>query len=164
MIDKIEQCTKIINDKNFFIVDDKDKEPPYIVNENGEFEIVNNTKKELFFIAIDSCVYDSKDDTRCDCAIYDEDTFCFIELKRCKRTAWKSHRETAENQLKNTIQTFTKYVITKNKKLEAFMSCNCTINNEYTKIRKTSNKHETITYFEETLNTSLYCDTKKEFK
>jgi len=44
------------------------------------------------------------------------------------------------------------------------MCCTCIIENEYTKIKKASNKSEIITYFEETLNTSLYCDNKKEFK
>jgi len=164
MTDKIEQCTKMINDSSFFIIDDKEKEPPYLVYKNGEFEVINQNKKELSFISIDSCVYDSKDDTRCDCAIYDEVTFCFIELKHCKRTAWKRHRAKAEDQLKKTIETFEEEGITKDKKLEAFMSCNCTIDSEYTKIKRISNKFEVITYFKDNLNTDLYCDTKKEFK
>ena len=163
MIDKLIECTQIISDNNFFIIDDKENHPPYIVDKNGEFNIINNSKKQLSFIAIDSCIYNSQDDTRCDCAISDNETFCFIELKHTKRTAWKKRRDDAQKQLEATISEFTTKNVTQNKKLEAFMCCNCTIDNEYTKIRNATNTSEKETYFELALNTSLYCDTKKEF-
>jgi len=163
MTDKVEQCTQITSDKNFFIIDDNEQNPPYIVEKNGEFEIINNNEKQLSFVAIDSCIYDSQDDTRADCAIYDDKTFCFIELKHSKRTSWKRHRITAEKQLKNTINNFQSLDIIKNKRLEAYMCCTCTLGKEYTKIKKASNKNEIIRYFDKTLNTNLYCDNKKEF-
>lgn len=150
MIEKLEQCTQLISEKNFFILDDKEEKAPYIVATSGEFEIINNNKKELKFIAIDSFIYNSEDNKRCDCAIYDDGTFCFIELKNSKRTNWHNHRKKAESQLEETIKTFISSGITKNRKLEAYMCCNCKI--------------EIKVYFQDNLNTSLYCDTQKEFK
>lgn len=160
----INECSEVISLTNFFIQDGEDNKPVYIVDNNGEFQIINNDKKDLTFIAIDSCIYNSEDDKRCDCAIYDDNTLCFIELKNCKRTAWKSHRENAEKQLEKTINNFKSQSIIKDKNLEAYMCCTCIIDNKFTKIKKASNKSEVITYFEDTLNTSLYCDAKKEFK
>jgi len=170
MTKTIEECSEVTSLSNFFIKDGEEKEPAYIVLENGEFNIINSNTKELTFIATDSCVYTSDDETRCDCVVHDDKTFCFIELKNCKRTAWKNHREKAEKQLENTIRNFEEKNILNGKNLEAYMCCTCTITNEdteekeYTKIQRASNKSEIITYFEDSLNTSLYCDNQKEFK
>jgi len=164
MSKSIVECSEIITSSNFFIKDGKEKEPAFIVDKDGEFEIINTNEKEILFIVTDNCMYDSEDETRCDCIISDDKTFCFIELKNCKRTAWKNHREKAEKQLENTINNFKSESAIKDKNLEAYMCCTCIIDDEYTKIKKASNKSEIITYFEETLNTSLYCDNKKEFK
>jgi len=163
MINNLLECTKTISDEIFFIIDDKEDEPPYIVGKDGEFKIINSQKKELSFISIDSCIYGEKDIARCDCAIYDDKTFCFIELKHTKTTNWKRRRSDAEKQVEATINNFKNDDIVKGKILEAYMCCNCTIDNEYTKIQSASNSSEKITYFELELNTSLYCDTKKEF-
>lgn len=160
----LEECIEVTSLASFFIKDDKEKEPASIVLENGEFEIINKNKKELSFLPIDGCVYKSDDEKRCDCVVHDDKTFCFIELKNCKRTNWKKYREPAEKQLERTIKNFKSESIIKDKNLEAYMCCTCTIDNEYTKIKSASNKSEIITYFEESLNTSLYCDNKKEFK
>lgn len=163
MINKIKKCTQNINDKHFFIIDDKQNKPAYIVSNNGEFEIINKNTKELCFLAIDDCIYDSTDGTRCDCAIYDDKTFSFIELKHTKRTSWKNSRETAQTQLETAIKEFENLDIISNKKLEAYMCCTCKIDTNYTKISKASIKSEIIVYFQDELNITLYCDNKKEF-
>ena len=164
MTKTIEECSEVTSLPAFFIKDGEDKEPAYIDPKKGEFNIINKNEKKLTFIATDSCVYKSDDEKRCDCVMHDDKTFCFIELKNCKRTAWKNHRETAEKQLETTIRNFEAKNIIKDKNLEAYMCCTCTIENEYTKIKRASNKSEVITYFEDSLNTSLYCHNEKEFK
>jgi len=158
-------CEQIVSDKNFYIIDDIKSKPAYIISDNGEFNIINNNEKNITFIAIDSCIYNSDDDTRCDFAIYDENNFCFVELKHTeKRTSWKRHRKKAQEQLESTINDFKSVAITDNKQLEAYMCCTCKISNKNTKIKNASNQIERITYFEENLDTILYCDNQKEFK
>lgn len=163
MISNFETCLESVDEKHFFIQDGKDERPAFRVETNGEFEVVNNRDSPINFLQIDSCIYDSNDSKRCDCAIYSDDTFCFIELKSSKRTNWKSHRESAEKQLKASILAFNDEDITKNKILEAYMCCTCKVDGNFTKISRASNNYEVQTYFIDELNTKLYCDTKKEF-
>jgi len=164
MQSKIATCLETISKKHFFIADDIEQKPAFIKDTNGQFEVINHTKKDINFLKIDDCIYTSKDDSRCDCAIFDDKIFCFVELKTCKRTAWKTHREKSKKQLENTILNFKNNDIIKNKKLEAYISYTCTINNKYHKIKKASNSFEIETYFKDVLNTDLYCNNKKEFK
>jgi len=163
MIHNFNECLENVDKKHFFIQDGDDQLPAFVVEKNGEFEVINNTGSHINFLKIDSCVYHSKHSTRCDCTIYNDDTFCFLELKSSKRTNWKSHRESAEKQLKTTILDFTNEDVTKDKTLEAYMCCTCTIDGNFTQILRASNNYEVQTYFIDELNTKLYCDTKKEF-
>jgi len=164
VISNFSKCIESINKKYFFIKDGDNQEPAYIVEENGEFKVVNNTDNDILFLKTDACIYTSKAPKRCDCIVYNDDTLCFIELKSTKRTQWKSWRKSAEEQLKETILNFRNEDITQNKTLEAYMCCTyCDINDKLTKISRASNNSDTITYFEDELKTALYCDTKKEF-
>ncbi len=164
MINNFSECVENINKKRFFIRDGNDQEPVCVAEDNGEFEVTNNTSDFLHLLKTDSCVYISKAPKRCDCIIYNNHTVCFIELKLTKRTQWKSWRNSAEEQLEATILQLKDKDITQNKALEAYMCCTyCDINDKITKISRATNKNETITYFEDELNTALYCDTKKEF-
>ena len=135
MINNLSQCTENIDKKHFFIKDGDDQKPAFIIEKNGEFEVINNTDNSIKFLKIDACIYNSNDNLRCDCAIYNDNVFCFIELKNSKRTNWKSHRESAEKQLKATILDFQNEEITQNKTFEAYMCCTyCDINDKITKI------------------------------
>ncbi len=164
MINNFDDCLESIEKKYFFIKDGDDQKPAFIVENNGEFKVINNTSFPINFLKTDSCVSTSTDDKRCDCAIYNDDTFCFIELKTSKRTNWKSHRETAQKQLKATILDFENEDIIKNKKKEAYMCCNsCDIDGNFTRILSASNSSNIQTYFRDTLETRLHCNTKKEF-
>ena len=164
MINNFDNCLESVNKPHFFIRDGEDQKPAFIVDENGEFEVVNNTSNSIYFLKTDSCVYTSKAPKRCDCTIYNDNTFCFVELKLTKRTQWKSWRNSAEEQLEATIRNFKNKDIIQNKTLEAYMCCTyCDINDKITKISRATNKNETITYFQDELNTALYCGIKKEF-
>ncbi|MEA1954890.1 MAG: hypothetical protein U9N02_00160 [Campylobacterota bacterium] len=67
------------------------------------------------------------------CAIYNDDTFCFIELKCIKPKLLANTKRKAKRQLENTINKFNNQDIIKNKKLEAYMCFNCKIDENYTK-------------------------------
>ena len=151
--------------KHFFILDGENQEPSYIDEIDGEFEVINNTNNPINFLQIDSCILNSSDDTRCDCAIYNDDTFCFIELKCIKPKNFQKKRKQAEEQLKVTIENFIQTDIVKNKTLEAFSCCNCKtkIDGKFEEITSKPKNKENVVFFELNLNTKLHCDTKKEF-
>jgi len=163
MINNLSECTETIDEKYFFIKDGDEGKPALIIKENGEFEVRNNTNSPINFIKIDSCISNSNDGKRSDCVIYNYDTFCFIELKCIKPKLLANTKRKAKKQLESTINKFNNQDIIKNKKREAYMCFNCKIDGNYTQISKATNPSATITYFEDELNTSLYCDTKKEF-
>ncbi|WP_297440407.1 hypothetical protein [Sulfurimonas sp.] len=165
MINNFNHCLESINKKNFFIQDGNDKQPAFIVEKHGEFEVINNTKHPINFLKIDSCVANSTDNSRCDCAIYNNTTFCFIELKCIKPKNLQKNRRKAEKQLEVTIQAFRNKEVLKTKILEAYVCCNCKIGTDssFEPITKKPNNKERIVYFMYELNTKLYCDTKKEF-
>lgn len=163
VINNFSTCVQNIDKKHFFIQDAQEQQPAFVVEKNGEFQVINNTSYPINFLKIDSCISNSSDTKRCDCAVYNDHTFCFIELKNSKRTNWKSHRKSAEEQLKATILDFSGTSITNNKILEAYMCCTCNIDGNFTKISRASNNYEIQTYFIDNLNTKLYCDTTKEF-
>ncbi len=163
MIDNIYDCLEVIPDKHFFIQDANDNNPAFIKNDNGQFEVINTTQGDINFLKIDDCIYSSQDETRCDCAVFNDKVFCFIELKTCKIKNQKAHRETADKQLKETIIRLKNESIAEDKNLEAYTCLTCKIDNQLTRITKTRHNN-TILEFKEDLNTRLYYNCKKEFK
>ncbi|MEA3352319.1 MAG: hypothetical protein U9Q33_00685 [Campylobacterota bacterium] len=157
-----DDCIEKITKEKFFIKDDIPNHPAYIVNEKGQFEVINNTQKEIGFLVIDDCVYDSSDESRCDCAIFDESKFCFIELKVCKIKKQKFNRKKADEQLKETIINFKEMDITKGKTLEAYSCLNCEHEEGFVRITNASSQ-DTILEFEEEYNTNLHYTCTKEF-
>lgn len=105
------KCFSVQN-TDFGIRDDQDKEqePSYIVFEIEEahFKVKNPTGKEIHFIAIDKCLWKDSDDIgkKCDCIIFDDTSFFFIEIKNPKIGRQGNHRKKAEIQLHNTIKAF----------------------------------------------------------
>lgn len=165
MIPNIDICYESIDKQHFFIQDGGDQEPTFIVESNGEFEVINPHNTPLTFLKTDSCVYDSNDKTRCDCVIYNETTFCFIELKCIKPKNFTKNRQKAEKQLEMTIKDFQNEELLKNKTLEAYVCSNCQvkIDDDFEPITKQPKNSEKKTHFLLNLNTKLYYSTKKEF-
>jgi len=165
MLIDFQKCQEITTKQHFFIRDGEDQQAAYIDENFGEFEIINPKKNSLSFLKIDTCIFDSNDISRCDCAIYDENTFCFIELKCIKPKNFNKKRREAEKQLETTIVQFQQEDILQNKKKEAFVCCNCFINEtkNFEPITQRPSNNEKIVYFSEHLNTMLYYSTKKEF-
>jgi hypothetical protein len=91
--------------------------------QDRHFLVRNPFRKPIHFLAIDKCVLNDDADTHCDCALFDEQTFCFIEMKDAGVRIRKSHRKTAYQQLKSTILLFRdRDVFQKNTEIEAIIS------------------------------------------
>jgi hypothetical protein len=76
--------------------------------ENGNLWVKNKLQKEIFFLAIDKCLFfDKKDDpSRCDCALFDENRICFVEIKESNKSKRRDRRNKAIEQLAQTIHLF----------------------------------------------------------
>lgn len=70
------------------------------------FLVRNPSQKSIHFLAIDKCMLNDDAETHCDCALFDEQTFCFIEMKDAGKRTRKEHRRKAYQQLKATILLF----------------------------------------------------------
>jgi hypothetical protein len=148
--------------EEFWIEDCKITKKCSIIKENGEFKVKNNTDSHINFLAVDECTYNSNDSKRSDCIIFNDNIFCFIELKICSLNNAKANRKKAEKQLESSIKTFTSK-LSKLNKLEAYVCLNCRDKEDnLTRITKSSSP-EKILYFENELNTSLYYKCDKEF-
>jgi len=165
VINNFDTCLESVEKKHFFIQDGDDQEPAFIVLDNGEFKVINKTDSPIYFLKIDSCVYGSNDDSRCDCAIYNDNTFCFIELKCIRPSKFSQNRKKAESQIEATIKDFHNEEVIQNKNLEAYVCLNCQtkVTENFEPITQTPRNNEQATHFMLNLNTSLYYGTKKEF-
>lgn len=165
MVTNIDNCLEVISHNKFFILDDTENKPAYINYEKGQFMIIKKIDNEISFLKIDNCLKFENDDQKCDCAVFDNNTFCFIELKTMtsdKTPIKNKRRKKAESQLKNTINNFENNEIIKDKNLEAYVSITCKVNDELTKVTNISNKEMQVEFLEE-YKTKLYYKCEKEF-
>jgi len=163
MLDISEICLHNISKKEFFLLDDENQKPTKVVDSNGQFRVVNNSSNSLSFLQIDDCIYRSGDESRCDCTIFNSDTFCFIELKTCKNKNKKPNRRKAENQLEETIVKFKNHYLLEDKRLEAYVCLTCNRDEKLIHIPSTANQDK-IFEFEEEYNTKLEYLCNKEFE
>lgn len=108
-----------------YIVEGEDKRCHTHYDSEGtyHFEVSNPKAQLLHFVAIDHCLFSAKlYNKRCDCAIFNHDTFCFIEIKRKKGKIGALRRE-AKEQLRQTIFDFKKeFPKIENFNIEAYAS------------------------------------------
>jgi len=165
MLENIDDCREVISSKNFFIQDKDGSSPAFIKYDNGQFEVINTIEDDINFLKIDDCIYTSEDKSRCDCAIFNDKVFCFIELKTLetkKGKTKKERRKTAEKQLKHTIYNFKDESILQNKNKEAYVSFTCNIDGKLTEIPNIGNADKKLE-FKDDLDTDLKYSCKKEF-
>ena len=159
------ECLEFLNEEYFEIIDDDEDKKAYIIKENGQFKVLNRARKEIGFIAIDECLFDSSDGSRADCAVFDEKVVAFIELKHCKPKKISTHRRKAKTQLAAIINFFKKN-ITLDRKLEAYICVTCF---DYEGLRvelpraPRASEFETRLEFEKKYDTKLFYKCKKEF-
>lgn len=157
-------CLESINDAEFELFDSQ--EPPqrcYIkrnVDEDGSFLVKNDSCKMLYFLAIDKCIFGDDAETHCDCALFDENVFCFIEIKDAGKRTRKEHRRKAYQQLKSTILTFREKDILKDCiQVEAIISF---VSKSSYPLRTSSSADATL-MFEMECNAQLLEGNEKEF-
>lgn|GEM_PF-2284912 len=90
-----------------FIFDDKlDSEmtPCYLVSESEKyhFKVTNLNTVPFSFVKVDACLV-TDHSTRCDCIIYSEKEFYFIEIKDVKKNGRSLAKKHAYKQLESTI-------------------------------------------------------------
>lgn len=90
--------------------------------ELAHFHIENPHEKSIHFLAIDNGVYPDDVQKKCDFAVFDEQTFCFIELKHSKPRKRKERRKRAIQQLRATIERFQQQCDFEDYNLEAYAS------------------------------------------
>lgn len=117
-------CLQTLTDSEFCIYDTDKKRCEIQTDPDGvkHFTIENPTNRDIHFLAIDKCIFFDNDSIqRCDCAIFDNKTFCFIEIKEIDRKAKRSeHYHEAKEQLKSTIQHFHERLTFPTKRIEAY--------------------------------------------
>lgn len=116
-------CLEILTDLKFTIYDSESGRC-FIQKENEgiiHFSVKNPNQKEIGFLAIDKCIFMDNDGIkRCDCAVFDNKTFCFIEIKETVRRRSENSRK-ARLQLLKTIEEFSNKIDFTNKKIEAYV-------------------------------------------
>jgi len=158
------ECLQFITKPSFEILDHEEDKKCYILEENGQFKVINMNEHEIGFIAVDECLFSSSDGSRADCIVFDDDIVCFIELKHCKnkKQLITKHKKKAKKQLIATIEFF-RSNINMERSLEAYICITCTIDERITMTPKASNEEAQLE-FEEYYDTQLFYSCQKEFK
>jgi hypothetical protein len=152
--------------KNEFEICDSEIEPKrcYIktdTNEEGQFVVNNPNETVIYLLKIDKCVLFDYDITHFDFAIFDNKTFCFVELSISNKRNRRGKREKAIEQLASTIELFNMSGISFGEhKLEAII---CFKAEKIYPSRSASN-NEAYVYFESEFNAELLEGNQKEFK
>jgi hypothetical protein len=118
-------CLVVPTAKEFDIAEDDKAKKCYIVKnstEAGILKITNPLLKDIYFLVIDKCLFfDSDAFKKCDCAVFDNRVFCFVEIKDCSFKNRQSHKSKAVEQLKTTIELFKANLDFQGYQLEALM-------------------------------------------
>ena len=116
-------CLEMLTDSEFSIYDSETGRCFIQSEDNGivHFTVKNPNQKEIGFLAIDKCIFmDSDKIKRCDCVVFDNKTFCFIEIKETNQRKSENSRK-AKEQLLTTIRDFKDKIDFSDKRLEAYV-------------------------------------------
>ena len=155
-------CLQFIKKEAFEIFDHKEEKKCYIIEENGQFKVFNSEKKEIGFLAVDECLFDSSEGSRADCMVFDEEVVCFIELKDCKNKNIPANRRKAKKQLIAVIEFFQEN-IKLDRELEAYICITCSAEDGKVTMTPRANNEEAQLEFEEFYNTALFYECEKKF-
>lgn len=119
-------CLQTLADSEFYIYDHETEGKCYTHKDVVgiiHFTVENSSTNPVYFLAIDKCLLADNDRTkRCDCAVFDDQTFCFIEIKTTSSmTQRKKLRREAKNQLKIAISLFREHNVFTTEYLEAYV-------------------------------------------
>jgi hypothetical protein len=157
-------CLEILTDLEFSIYDSEIGRC-FIQKKDDEithFTVKNPNQKEISFLAIDKCVFmDSDKIKRCDCAVFDNKTFCFIEIKETNNRKSENSRK-AKEQLLTTIKEFKDKIDFSDKRLEAYV----VVGLDFKKVSPASKSQDLLSTLKfERLGVTLFHDgNEKKFK
>jgi hypothetical protein len=163
---EINDCLQTPPGATFHIYDHETAKRCYVHNDSEgikHFTIINGDNRLIHFLAIDKCLLiDSDENPRCDCAVFDEQTFCFIEIKTTssenERRRTKFRRK-AINQLKATIAFFQGHVAFDSTQIEAYVTL---LAESEGRPRNRTNLAAEIEEFDE-IGVTLFYDNRKIF-
>lgn len=155
-------CLQTLTDKVVFVLDTEQKRCIVHTDTNSKkhFTVENPTERAVHFLAIDKCLF--SDDVRlkrCDFAVFDSKTFCFVEVKETNRDIQRSeYNRDAKVQLKATIQNFQEQLAFTTKRIEAYI---CVGNQSPRPAKRTNDISERFDF--ESLGVELYRGNIKRF-
>lgn len=157
-------CLEILSDSEFSIYDSEMGRCFIQKEENGiiHFTVKNPQQKEIGFLAIDKCIFMDNDKIkRCDCAVFDNKTFCFIEIKETNQRKSENSRK-AREQLLTTIKEFKDKIDFSDKRLEAYV----VVGLDFKKIYPAAKSQDLLSTLQfERLGVTLFHDgNEKKFK
>lgn len=170
-------CLQTLTDAEFHIYD-HDTEKRCYVHTDPEgikhFTVENMDGRPVHFLAIDKCMLaDDELTQRCDCAIFDEQTFCFIEIKTTSSNNDRRKakcRKKAFDQLGATISYFKSRIGFSAIQIEAYITLiiDDIVNEDeiieiQPKPRIRANLTEKIAEFDE-IGVVLFYENRKRFK
>lgn len=117
-------CLEITNSPELHINDPTESKCQILSSEEihlSNFHIINQNRKDLSFLSIDKCVFNDNSHKKCDFAIFDEKTFCFVEIKDTDKRC-TVHKRKSISQLKTTITKFISCIDFSGYDIEAIIS------------------------------------------
>jgi hypothetical protein len=120
-------CLETKADKLFYVHDCPHTKKSIISLEKPaehHFKVINKKAQSLRFLGIDHCMFFDGDFKKCDFALYDNATFCFVELKEVKKDDHQMRRaakKKAEQQLLSVIELFQNTLDFSKTNLEAYL-------------------------------------------
>ena len=155
-------CLQTLTDKVFFVFDTEQKRCIVHTDASSKkhFTVENPTERAVHFLAIDKCLFsDGVRLKRCDFAVFDSKTFCFIEVKETSKDGQRSeYNRDAKSQLKATIQNFQEQLAFTTKRIEAYI---CVGDQSPRPSRRTNDISERFDF--ESLGVELYRGNIKRF-
>lgn len=102
----IKSSYEIISLSKFFVYDDKLESPVRIArhNESHQLTVVNGNGKEICLVKTDKCLFRNTSHKKCDCILFTEDKFFFVEISEASAGTRNSKRKDAVEQLSATIE------------------------------------------------------------
>ena len=103
-------CSETRNDTIIKIIETHNSK--CIIDNNSTLEnflVINNSKKDINFVAIDKCVFDDNAHKKCDFILFDNSEFSFVEIKdtdNAKISNRTKHMRKAYDQLEEVIIRF----------------------------------------------------------
>ncbi|HLK30883.1 MAG TPA: hypothetical protein VKT28_20065 [Puia sp.] len=99
---------ELINASHFYIVDEDNNDPVKIVGENDYYQlkITNTEENEICVLKTDKCLFNGGLRRRCDCVLFNDSKYFFVEISEAHKNTRKEKRKNAVEQLEATIEFF----------------------------------------------------------